>query len=681
MREIAICRPGRCLSPGASFFGLNTGFRSAGYDIIVCAGKGIALNGKTNRTAGLILFAFAIAGLLCSARILWKRAEFERAGRTVQIAVDMPSLYAIAPPGTDMKKVFDRLEDAGVTAFGVFEYKSKRLVESKLMRYEYPASAGEAGAREEGIRLGLDAARAPAELRGNWKPYLESYFGPGTCGGDTFECSIPAIDKNQFEEISFGLAGAPGGLRITPRLFNTPFENRATIKEKVESIPGSQGRTVIIFDGDSVLGHPGLIDVAASAINSRDDLVFGMVEITKQDGARRLAQKLRGRVVPVHSIPADELAKTPRPEAVDRFRRAVRERGIRYVYVRPYTTLYGLSPGEALERNIEYVEEIAGGIKADGFETGVIEPMKPFIVSRLLRTVCIAGAAAFVWLLGCAALGLPAAPGIALSVGALAAGMLLPGPGGAGVDIDLLAKLAALGVACAAPALAVSVFFLDGRGRDRAMPFGENAIKWAGSCAVTVAGAVFIAAMLSQRSFFLRLDHFTGVKLSFLAPLLIFFFIYLRKTKLGMREFLATPLKYSEVLAGLALLAAMAIYIMRSGNEAPAAVSGIEVNLRMALESLLEVRPRTKEFLIGHPALLLAGLFPASRKSFFPLLVLFAGLVGQISITNTFCHLHSPIMLTWTRTALGMLLGFGLGIVLRALAPPLIRLFYNGSRD
>ncbi len=635
--------------------------------------KETVLTGKNNRAATLILLAVALAGALASGRILWKRMSFEKAAGTVQIAVDLPSFYAVAPPGTDINALIEKLKNAGVGAFGVFEYKSKQLVESGLISFEYPIAGANRG-NLNGISLRLDAARAVPELISNWKPFLNTYFGPGTCDDNDFVCTIPAVEKSKFDEISFGLEATPKDLHIVPRLFNSPFENKATIRKKISSISDSGKQTVIIFDGDSVLGYPDLTDVVAAAINERGNLDFGMIEITKQDGAHKLAEKLPGRVIPVHSIPSDELAKTPEDEAVSRFRRAVRERGIKMVYVRPYTTLYGLSPEEALERNIEYIEEIAAGIRADGFEIGDVEPMGPFIISQFLRAICLAGAAAFVWLLASAVLKMPAFPGIALAFITFLMGVYLPSGEGK-LSIDFLAKLAALGTACTVPALSVSLFFLGRQEGGRACGFGENAVKWVGACAVTIAGAVFIAAMLSQRSFFLRLDQFVGIKLSFLLPLLIVFVVYMIKTDMRFSEFLATPLKYSEVIAGLVLLAALALYILRSGNDAAGAVSGIEVHLRATLENLLQVRPRTKEFLIGHPALLIAGLFPASKKNFFPLLVLFAGLICQISIINSFCHLHTPVAITWTRTTVGMLLGFGTGACLRAVIPLLKKIF------
>ena len=60
--------------------------------------------------------------------------------------------------------------------------------------------------------------------------------------------------------------------------------------------------------------------------------------------------------------------------------------------------------------------------------------------------------------------------------------------------------------------------------------------------------------------------------------------------------------------AGLAILilALFAFMISRTGNDNPAGVSSVELAFRSLLEKILIVRPRTKEFLIGHPAMIVA---------------------------------------------------------------------------
>jgi hypothetical protein len=80
---------------------------------------------------------------------------------------------------------------------------------------------------------------------------------------------------------------------------------------------------------------------------------------------------------------------------------------------------------------------------------------------------------------------------------------------------------------------------------------------------------------------------------------------------------------------------------------------------------VLIARPRFKEFCIGHPALIL-GLYlrdhPLRRfRGWDARWLIGLGLVGQISIVNTFCHLHSPLTLELQRTVYGIVFGACMG--------------------
>jgi ABC-type nitrate/sulfonate/bicarbonate transport system permease component len=42
---------------------------------------------------------------------------------------------------------------------------------------------------------------------------------------------------------------------------------------------------------------------------------------------------------------------------------------------------------------------------------------------------------------------------------------------------------------------------------------------------------------------------------------------------------------------------------------------------------------------------------------------MFLATIGQVSVVNTFCHLHSPLLVSLQRTGWGILLGVGLGLL------------------
>ena len=120
-----------------------------------------------------------------------------------------------------------------------------------------------------------------------------------------------------------------------------------------------------------------------------------------------------------------------------------------------------------------------------------------------------------------------------------------------------------------------------------------------------------------------------------------------------------------KVTIGLVLAAGLAAllllyYMLRTGNTS-VGVSDLERSFRAFLDKVLVVRPRTKEFMFAHPIMLVA-LYYGYRRQLWPLVLL--GAIGQVSLVNTFEHLHTPLLVSLVRTANGLALGIVLGVIL-----------------
>jgi hypothetical protein len=142
----------------------------------------------------------------------------------------------------------------------------------------------------------------------------------------------------------------------------------------------------------------------------------------------------------------------------------------------------------------------------------------------------------------------------------------------------------------------------------------------------------------------------------------------------NLRQLLGERLQLWHLLAGVGALVAIVLLLARTGNDPGVGISGIEMKLRDLLDRYL-VRPRTKEFLVGHPALLAAVALAAARvgtRLIVPLAVV--GAIGQVSLVNSFCHLHTPLLLTAIRSFNGLWLGVLLGTILFwAIRRPMLR--------
>jgi hypothetical protein len=109
------------------------------------------------------------------------------------------------------------------------------------------------------------------------------------------------------------------------------------------------------------------------------------------------------------------------------------------------------------------------------------------------------------------------------------------------------------------------------------------------------------------------------------------------------------------------LIGAGYLLLARSGNQSDIAPSSLELVLRSHLTTLLQVRPRFKEFVVGFPALMLvATLLPAHRARWGWLLALAIG-VGLADVVDTFSHLHTALAVSVLRLANGAVLGIAIG--------------------
>lgn len=98
--------------------------------------------------------------------------------------------------------------------------------------------------------------------------------------------------------------------------------------------------------------------------------LFPWPEFSRAPALRDLAGSFLERTIRAHSLDEEELLRYSTAAASSRMRRAVRERGVRYLYVR-------LFPGLSAEENLSYVEGLSAGLRRDGFETGEALPRFP----------------------------------------------------------------------------------------------------------------------------------------------------------------------------------------------------------------------------------------------------------------------------------------------------------------
>jgi hypothetical protein len=410
-------------------------------------------------------------------------------------------------------------------------------------------------------------------------------------------------------------------------------------------------------------------------------LQFGFVELVPQEGAANLAAALDYRLIRTHSISQEEMVKTPATRGLDRFVLAVTERNIRLCYIR---LLLNPQP-EIVQANVAYLQTIHDALARAGYAFGDPQPFQPLSVpipALALMALGVVGgglwllmemlrprACWFWWLLGLGGLG------------AAGAGVAAP---------SLVQALFPLGAAVVFPTLAVLyVASLAAAGspsdlRSDTSPYLKAAGLFVVAVAITAVGGLLIAGMLSSLPYLMQIAQFRGVKFAQLLPLLLVFLVTLGRTY-GSRSVVAVsdrshtrpgwPVLRSGLIAAadavvrywhagaiFLVLGLVAFMIMRSGNESAVEVSGLELKVRALLDQILVVRPRTKEIFFGFPALLMGLTLLLRSRPRTAWVWLTFGVIGLISMTNTFCHLHTPLLVSLVRVVNGIWVGLAVGI-------------------
>ena len=128
---------------------------------------------------------------------------------------------------------------------------------------------------------------------------------------------------------------------------------------------------------------------------------------------------------------------------------------------------------------------------------------------------------------------------------------------------------------------------------------------------------------------------------------------------------LGARITFGHVALGLIALAAVAVVVLRRGNDPVIGVSQFELTLRSLLGEFV-ARPRFKE-LLGHPLALIALALPG-WPAWLRGLLLTGGVVAQASILNSFSHYHTPLLISLERTGVALLIGLVIGALVAPLA-------------
>jgi hypothetical protein len=639
------------------------------------------------------LWGVLALGLLACLFVAVRRERHEHRANRVEIVMDDADFQSLARSyAYDERALLIALRRAGLTSLAVQEelggqlgatpnaaaYSGSALVDqAELTGFHDPVFA--ALAARHALRsdeVYIVAFDHPSAVR--YAQQLALKFSPRAVR--VLRSALPAVfairtQADYFAAVGLGLPqdrvalARTLGLALVPRLQNDERFRAPQIDALLHgAVAGGRVHTIIFFGlRNQVLGYPDAIDDAARAMMA-DRVNFGTIETydVKQDqaGNEKLATDLPDRTVRVQAIAKPEADKLKPEEIVARYDLGVRERNVRVVYLRPFAHQWD---GRSIEAtNVELVRRIAENVRSAGLRIGPASPFDRFATRPLeIALASLAVPAILLLLLDAFGRG-----GVRWAIAFIVVDLLLVAAGYAVHHDMAIRKVLALLGAIAFPVAgfaAIAPAFRRPPAATTSAAIVEGIRVLAIATAVALGGALVVVGLLSTPLTMTEIDRFTGVKLVLAAPPLIVLLLYIFTTRWGARvapsQLAEAPVSVLQLAAGVVLLGAGYLILARSGNQSDIAPSSFELALRAHLTTLLQVRPRFKEFALGFPALMLVpALIPADRARWGWLLAIAIG-VGLGDLVDTFSHLHTHLAVSALRVFNGAVIGTLIGAV------------------
>ncbi|MGI6361664.1 MAG: DUF5693 family protein [Bacillota bacterium] len=384
------------------------------------------------------------------------------------------------------------------------------------------------------------------------------------------------------------------------------------------------------------------------------------LEFFKQADLSSLALAMDNQVLRCHTITETDASAITQDAFVDRFTLAASERNMKLLFVRfPFNA--------QVNEQQDLLSQLVDSLWEKGIVVKTPSETTPLSLPLWTLILCGLGVIGGAWLLMGRLRFKPSWKTVITIILLLGLGGLL-----AGGNTVMMQKLFALLAVVVFPTLAIIVFIPQ-----KKQKLLKAIVNFILMSLLSLIGAVLMIGLLSDSSFMQGSTIFAGVKAAHLIPLLLIavWAVLLqdgqKKGMLGLKDLMAQPLNIGMLILGGILVTVMVFYLIRTGNDNPAAVSSFERTFRAALDSLMGVRPRTKEFLLGHPLMLILCYWGYRNNFFLPVLVLAS--IGQVSMVNTFAHIHTPLLISVLRTVNGLVLGIVIGLILLAVVYIIVR--------
>ena len=613
------------------------------------------------------LAAVIAVALVAAVFLAVQRVQLERDFRDVEMTVLYDeAAYLARVEGKDTVETLRELGGFGVTSVFFKEPTlgdlvaagRLTLVSGAQLDLHYPSLAGRMGP----VDPTLTYIVCDEDAYGDVGPYLEARINAGTVPAEAGEPYVLTTDVpfSLLKDLGTGFSRREinevnaAGLNVVlqVRTWNgVTGEGIRALATVLEAVPGL---SILTFNDPAVPGYPGITWLLARELD-RVGAPVAEIEFFPQAGLKQVGTHTSGGLMMMHTIPTEEMPKYTIRRAIDRYVLAATERNARLLLVRMF-----LQPEQTdlWQQNTGLLKNIAQRLEHNGLHLATASSLPPHQPAKALVFVVGLGVIAGGMLLWERFVAGRSALYLGLAAALLWAFLALSGGSNAAL------KMMALAAVIIFPTLAVIT-----QVSPQKTGIGLATVMLLKTSTISLIGAALMVGLLSDAGFLMKLDQFSGVKLAFLVPLVLVGLVFAFKPggPAGswlhqVRTLLDKPILMKYAVAAALIGAVGLVYLLRTGNEATMLISPLELKIRAFLDQALAVRPRTKEFLLGHPFMLLLFYLGYRDVRYMPLLLL--GTIGQISLVNTFAHLHTPLLISLLRAGHGLWLGVLVGLVL-----------------
>ncbi|MBQ5862413.1 MAG: hypothetical protein IIW67_01755 [Peptococcaceae bacterium] len=618
-----------------------------------------------------------VAGVLCSLFLWGQRMQSEANYKNVQMVVNYSDIVAMANANDLTEEEFAKaLQERGVSAVLYKEWSLGSLNANGQVAIEVGNNIEHASYVEKVSKeVPVSAANAyVALLDKNIAVQVKDHvlekvpgadYYPGQVDVITIPIMVPNGDSevvtalNKIKEIGAGFDMASIarmsalGMDTVPQLRSWDNPTDTSLRMAFDEIKAMPNLVYLLFNDKEIPGYPQKNRTVADLL--KDDkgntvVPVATIEFSDQKGLNQLGVLLNKDVIRLHTISNGEMGNLTPDSALDRWMLAARERNMRSLLVRFFDIT---TPGANLQGNLNYVASIQTGLIESGFtldqpyEKPASIPASTILMA-MVGTAVIAGV-----MLILLEMRLPKLSLLALIGGiAIWLALLLVNP-------TMAKKMMALLSVITFPTLSCLLIM-----KPEARSIGKSVVALLKLCAISYIGAVLMVGLLADILFMLKLDQFIGVKLAHVVPIVaVPFILYIwneEKPLTFVKQLLAKALDYKWTMLGVLVAVAGVIYLSRTGNSG-AELSAAESMMRTFLNDVMGVRPRSKEFLIGYPFALLLFWLGASRKNW---ILTIPAIIGQVSLVNTYAHIHTALIMSMQRSFNGLVLGIAVGLLL-----------------